>query len=267
MPNFLTEIRPSPREEYVKVYLKDPSKYSEVQVLLKGLPGIRNINITQNSKTDLTVYCAKTYSAKETVEEITAALNNYFESKPIDPVFKDQNIEAISEKAYRQIIDRIYQFGKNLEKYQSLYNKFDEEGFRDFFLPHLNSISTSHTATGETFNKKGKTDILIQNTKGENVFIAECKLWKGEGEIHKAIDQLLERYVTWRDEKLALIFFNKSVKGFTEILKKAVDAITSHPSCLRYKGKTHDSCHAFEFKHPEDSKKTIEMELIMFNCT
>jgi hypothetical protein len=33
-------------------------------------------------------------------------------------------------------------------------------------------------ATGETFNFQGKTDILIR-FEGKNVFIAECKFWKG----------------------------------------------------------------------------------------
>ncbi|WP_418181364.1 hypothetical protein ACNSOL_11735 (plasmid) [Aliarcobacter lanthieri] len=65
------------------------------------------------------------------------------------------------------IIDEVNKFGLNLEKLSSLKSKFDEEGYRDYFLPHLNSISTSHSTTGETFNKKGKTDILIQNGTGE----------------------------------------------------------------------------------------------------
>ena len=34
------------------------------------------------------------------------------------------------------------------------------------------------TATGETFNGLGKSDIIVrQNTA--NVFVAECKIWEG----------------------------------------------------------------------------------------
>ena len=33
-------------------------------------------------------------------------------------------------------------------------------------------------ATGETFNAAGKTDILLR-IDGKNVFIGECKFWKG----------------------------------------------------------------------------------------
>lgn len=111
-----------------------------------------------------------------------------------------------------------------------------------------------------------QTPILIQNQKGENVFIAECKVWGGEGEIQKAVDQLFERYVTWRDEKLALIIFNKTVSGFTAIIDKAINTLQKHPLFKKYSGKSHDSCASFIFQHPEDPAKEVQLELIMFNC-
>lgn len=160
----------------------------------------------------------------------------------------------------------IYHFGRNLEKFSDLRSKFDEEGYREYFLPYLNAMSISHTATGETFNKLGKTDILIQNQKGENIFIAECKIWKGEAEIVSALDQLLTRYVNWRDEKLALIIFNKTVKGFTEVVEKAVRALESHELFKINLGKSRDSCSSFIFQNPDDPQKAINIELILFNC-
>jgi hypothetical protein len=56
-------------------------------------------------------------------------------------------------------------------------------------------------ATGETFNFQGKTDILIR-VEGKNVFIAECKFWKGEKALLATLDQLLS-YLSWRDTKAA----------------------------------------------------------------
>lgn len=53
------------------------------------------------------------------------------------------------------------------------------------------------------------------NEKGEPVLIAECKLWKGEKLLLDAIDQLLNTYVNWRDEKIALIIFNRDVQKFS----------------------------------------------------
>jgi hypothetical protein len=62
-------------------------------------------------------------------------------------------------------------------------------------------------ATGETFNFQGKTDILIRVDE-KNVFIAECKFWKGEKVFIGTIDQLLS-YLSWRDTKAAVIVFRK----------------------------------------------------------
>ncbi len=267
MPQFKTEIRETFDKKYVKVFLRDSNKLSEIQVVLNQLPSVKNVNITQNKEIDLTVYPKKVYTAEEVDKEVNDTLSIIFASSAIDPIVKDDVLsDRISGNVYRQILDLIYYFGKNLEKFASLRTKFDEEGYREYFLPYLNSMSQSHTATGETFNKIGKTDILIQNTKGENVFIAECKVWSGEREIRPAIDQLLERYVNWRDEKLALIIFNKTAKGFSDLIDKAIDAIEAHQLCKKYNAKTKDSSASFTFQHPEDNKKEVEMELMMFNC-
>lgn len=64
------------------------------------------------------------------------------------------------------------------------------------------------SATGETFNKKGKTDILLRHA-GNNAFVGECKFWKGEKSFLSTIDQLLG-YLTWRDSKTAVIMFVKN---------------------------------------------------------
>jgi hypothetical protein len=168
---------------------------------------------------------------------------------------------------YNQVIDEIFYFGQNLEKYKNLYDKFDEEGFRDYFLPHLNLISKNHCATGETFNKIGKTDILIQNKNGQNIFIAECKIWKGVSEFNGAIDQLLSRYVTWRDEKVALIFFNKKNKNFSNIIKIAREKIKEHPLYFEEIGERHPTSFKYIFKNNEDQEKKLNLELIIFNCS
>lgn len=267
MPDFVTEIREMFSNRYIKVALKDKSRLEEIQIVLNNLPSVRTTNITKNKELDLTVYPAKVYSAEETQKEVYKALSVIFSSKPADPLIEDDLLTGISDNVYRKILDLVYYFGKNLEKYTSLHSKFDEEGFREFFLPYLNSVSNSHTATGETFNKIGKTDILVQNERGENVFIAECKVWGGEAQIHPALDQLLHRYVTWRDEKLAFIIFNKTVKGFSEIIDKAIETVKVHPLCKQFLGKTRDSTASFIFAHPDDPKKEVLIELLMFNCT
>jgi hypothetical protein len=267
MPEYTSEIREAFDKKYVKVFLKDKSRLAEIQTVINNLTSVKNANITENKEVDLTVYPNKLYTAEDVQKELTETLAVIFASSPVDPIIKSDILKGVSEQAYRKILNLIYHFGKNLEKFAALRTKFDEEGYREYFLPYLNMMSESHTATGETFNKSGKTDILIQNQQGENVFIAECKVWGGEGDIHPAIDQLLGRYVNWRDEKLSLIIFNKTVKGFSEIIDKAISAVSSHKLCKKYAGKSKDSSASFIFQHPEDENKVIELELILFNCT
>lgn len=266
MPEYYIEHRESFNKPYLKVELKDNLKLNEVQIILRQLQSIKNVNITKNKRTDLTVYPSKFFSSKETEEEIKAQLESYFSSQPLDPIFEKEKLSVISQQAYDQIINEIQLFGKQLEKIKSLHSKFDEEGFRDFFLPHLNSISLNHSATGETFNKIGKTDILIQDNIGNNVFIAECKIWHGVKELQNAINQLIERYVSWRDEHTALIIFNKENDKFTKLVETAKNAMELHPYFLSKIKDTSDTTARYQFRNAEDPDKTIQIELIIFNC-
>ncbi|TDS82703.1 hypothetical protein [Comamonas sp. JUb58] len=65
-------------------------------------------------------------------------------------------------------------------------------------------------ATGETFHRAGKTDILLREDD-RNAFIAECKFWKGPKAFGEAIEQRL-CYTTWRDSKTAILVFNRGTE-------------------------------------------------------
>ena len=266
MSYYESEEREAYGNKYLKVKLKDNDKLKIIEKLLSSLKSVKRINITPNTRPDLTIYPAKFYEVEETKEEVISQLDSFFESSEMDPVFNSTKLSELSDKAYTQIIDEINKFGLNIEKLSSLKSKFDEEGYRDYFLPHLNSISTSHSATGETFNKKGKTDILIQNGTGENVFIGECKIWNGEKLFLAAIDQLLDRYVTWRDEYTALIIFNKDNKDFSNVINTAKEVIEEHPNFDSYVKESKNTSISYIFKNKEDSTKKIRLELILFNC-
>ncbi|WP_091212111.1 hypothetical protein [Mucilaginibacter gossypiicola] len=266
MPDFVTEIRKSPREEYVKVFLRDKTRLPEIQIILSNLTSVKNVNITKNKEDDLTVYHSKLYSAEELEKDIKATLSIVFKKNPGDPVIIEDVLKGIGENTYQRILDLIYYFGQNLEHIKNVYSHFDEEAFRSYFLPFLNTMSISHSATGETFHKMGKTDLLIQNLKGETVFIAECKVWGGAGQIHPALDQLFERYLTWRDAKSALIVFNKNNKTFSDVIEKAIEATSTHRLFKSFTGKSRESSASFIFQHPEDEGKEVQLELMLFNC-
>lgn len=269
--HFDLEVRKSPREEYLKVFVADLSHLESLQALLESLPSVRRVNITESkSKTypeqNLTVYPSRVYGISEVLDQVRSYLDSFYQSNPIDPIFKAEAISSISEIAFEQIVSLFQGFGNNLEKYPGIFSKLDhEEEFRAYFLPYLNSMSMNHSATGETFNKHGKTDILIQDSDGNNVFIAEFKIWHGPSELQKAVDQLIDRYVSWRDEHTALIVINKNNAGFTDVVSSAIGALQAHVLFKSLIKQDSESSALFEFHNSEDRKKVINLELILFN--
>ncbi len=171
---------------------------------------------------------------------------------------------ALEEVMYRNILRTIYSTYKGFERLPSLYRDKDEEALRDGVLPTLQTSFKNVSTSGETFNKEGKTDICIKEPGGGNVFIAECKIWKGEKYLLSAISQLLDRYVTWRDTKTALIVFVKN-DGFADIVKKANAAIKKHEYYVRSRGATEDTSFSYVFCLPNDQDREIFLELMMFH--
>lgn len=267
---FDVEIREVFQKPYLKVFIRDIDRIGEVQVFLEGLKSVAKANLTTSESRygppqNLTVYPSRVYDIGEVRDEVQVPLESYFDGSPVDPQFVGEAISSISDHAYFQILDYILRLGMDLEKYKDLTRNFDEERCRDYFLPFLNSISRRYSVTGETFNKVGRTDILVQDREGSNIFIAECKIWRGSAQLREAIDQLLERYVNWRDEKVALIIFNKDVQNFSEAVQRATEEVENHPNCIKLLKKRGDTSFSFCFRHPDDAAKTIKFELILFN--
>lgn len=128
-------------------------------------------------------------------------------SRPKVPTdsYKPEPVLDISE--YEHILEIIKSMGLVIERSPSSFATLDEEAIRTHFLLQLNGHYEG-SATGETFNAVGKTDILIR-VDNRNIFIAECKFWRGPKGFSEAIDQLLS-YLSWRDSKCALLIFNKN---------------------------------------------------------
>jgi len=267
--NFELERRETFDEPYLKVFLKGSADHKTIAQLLETLHSVKRANVTEqkNGKKDLTIYPEKAYGIEEVEQEITLTLNNFFEGSLLDPTFVKDTISSISERAYFQIIDYILVLGKNLEAFKALNERFDEERYRDYFIPFLNSVSAQYSAKGEVFNKKGKTDILVFDNNGNNIFIAECKLWKGEAYLLSAVQQLLENYVNWRDEKTAIIIFNRDVQNFSNVIDVATKAISSHPLCIKSFGLRKDTSYSYLFRNQMDVARTIKLELVLFNFT
>lgn len=268
--NFELEIRESYGKKYLKAIIYQIARLEESKILLTSLPSVKSVNISKSEakkspSENLTIYNSRLYEIEETKQEVNAALKSYFEGSSFDPTFISNTLSSISEKAYFQVMDYIIQLGKELENYRDLKRLLNEELTRDYFMAFLNTISQSHTATAETFNHNGHTDILLKDSCGNNLFIAECKVWHGKSQITDAVTQLLDRYVGWRDEKVAVIVFNKSVNNFTDVISNANIGIKEHPQFLSFVSNRKPTSFSYIFKHPSDTKKTIKLELILFN--
>ena len=172
---------------------------------------------------------------------------------------------SVADSMYEDIIQTLNQTGQNWEKYPSIYQNKDEESLRDLFLTHLITRYDFISATSETFNYGGKTDICLKDpSTNANLFIAECKIWKGVSVFHKAINQLFDRYLTIRDSKVALMFFVKG-KDFNRILETIINEAPKHPYYVVSKGQHNKSSFSYEFCLPNDREQKVKLEIMAFH--
>ena len=136
-----------------------------------------------------------------------------------------------------------------------------EENLRSHFLVQLNG-QFEVGATGETFRGSGSTDILL-GEKGRNVFLAECKFWKGPQSLSDAIDQLLD-YTIWRDAKAAILLFNRN-KDFSAVLAKIVPTIETHPQVASKVKTIGDTGFRFSLRNRDDPDRIITVTLLAFD--
>jgi hypothetical protein len=167
---------------------------------------------------------------------------------------------TLAEADYEDALQVLRNCRNGFERSPSTAAKLNEEEIRDLLLINLNARFGGRAA-GEVFNGAGKTDILIR-VEDRNVFIGECKIWRGPKKFSEAIDQLLT-YTTWRDTKAALLIFVKS-GDVTAITEKAVTALSEHPNFKRH------GIHATEDRHDgilhanSDPNREIRLALMLF---
>lgn len=169
----------------------------------------------------------------------------------------------INDDVYKEILKHIYTLCKEYERHESIYKGKHEEDLRDLIVPSLNSVFIGANSVAETFNRKGKTDIITKAPDNSNVFIAECKVWRGEKLFLEAIDQLLG-YITWRDTRTALILFVRN-SGVIDVIEKAKSTITQHACYAGYKGQTEDSSFSYIYHTKDDPQSHIALELMIFH--
>lgn len=175
-----------------------------------------------------------------------------------------EKVPILQEEVYTDIREVLYNVGRAIERKPSIYKDKHEEDLRDIFLLFLETRYEDTTGVGEAFNKKGKTDILLKYAKdGTNLFVAECKFWKGQKKLTEGIDQLLG-YLTHRDTKTALIFFVDQ-KEMTSVVSTIKTEISNHKNYSRHIKDTYEHSINYEFTLPDDGDKKIQVEVMLFH--
>jgi hypothetical protein len=167
---------------------------------------------------------------------------------------------ALDESLYREILRICRDAGREMERHPSVYGGKDEETLRDHLImvlsPHFESV------TGETFNKAGKADIVVRH-EGANVFVAECKFWRGEKSLLSAIDQVLT-YLTWRDSKAAILCF---VRGdvISSVASSIASVVSKHPCYRRTRDTVAEGWYQFDFHLPNDPSRGLSLAVLCFH--
>lgn len=168
---------------------------------------------------------------------------------------------AWAMEQYEQALKIMQDMTLVMERSPDAFKTMDEEALRQHFLVQLNG-QFEGKVTGETFNMAGKTDILLR--EGErNVFIAECKFWKGPKAFGEAIDQLLS-YATWRDGKMVILVFNRGTE--TSTVLAGVDAtVKAHANFKRTVNWPHESGFRYVLHVNGDTNRELIITVLVFH--
>lgn len=167
---------------------------------------------------------------------------------------------TLDMQEYEHILSVISNMVAVMERSPQAFKGMKEEDLRQHFLVQLNGQYEGQ-ATGETFNFEGKTDILIR-VEGKNIFIAECKFWRGPESLKNAIDQLLN-YASWRDTKTALLIFNRG-KKFSRVLTQIPEVVKAHPNFKRELPYPSETGFRFVLHHRDDKNRELILTILAF---
>ena len=163
----------------------------------------------------------------------------------------------ISDEGFASIVSDIGSTLASFERLPQGRGTAPEEHLRNEIIA---ALQPQGPATGESYSKRGKSDIYLPHA-GHAVFLAECKWWRGKKAFaEKALPQLLDRYVIWRDTHTAIILFIRN-KNATEVIREAIDAIRSHPRYVAELEHIGDSP-TFRFHHDGDEARFLTLALL-----
>lgn len=180
--------------------------------------------------------------------------------KPLPPARHVEQEYAISAQDYEFVLEVIRHQVRSFEETPAAFRKLEEEELRDVMLATLNTHFGGE-AGGERFRRNGKTDISIEFSN-RAAFVAECKIWGGPKLVQEGIDQLLG-YLTWRDCRAALIFLNKTVKGFKALQDAMRQLLGTHRLFIRNESGAQNGEWRAVFKAKGDEARLITIHVFL----
>lgn len=220
------------------------------QRILSNQGRIAALGIPLKTRTDV----PKIYTTPEIRRKVTPSLPPAA-ATPYEPE------PVLDMENYNHILSVIQNMAQVMERSPSAFKGMGEEDLRQHFLVQLNGHFEG-AATGETFNVNGKTDILLR-ANGRNVFIAECKFWKGPKHYRETIDQLLG-YTAWRDTKTAILIFNRGT-AMSTALEGVASETTGHKNFKRQLDWKHESGYRYVFHHNGDTNREFMLTVLIFD--
>lgn len=181
--------------------------------------------------------------------------------RPTVPTEKYKPEPVLDDTEYEHILEIMHSMSLVIERSPASFASLDEEAIRTHFLIQLNGHYEGD-ASGETFNASGKTDILIR-VDNRNVFIAECKFWRGPKSFSDAIEQLLS-YLSWRDLKCALLIFNKT-KDSSKIKEKMHEIMSQRPEHRKTVKHVPEGNSRYIFVKESDPAREIVITTLLFD--
>lgn len=237
---------------------------NSLELFIRGLIGRRKQQVLQ--KNNLLSSLGVPIRKKEGIAETFSIPNPKLKDKIIvKPIVYEKNFKpepTLDDNNFHEILKIINDVGKNFERLPSTYKGKSEEDIRDHILLILDPNFELGSASGETFNKTGKTDILLRYDSSV-VFVGECKYWKGEKSFLKTIDQLLG-YLTWRNSKVAVINFVQN-NDFSDVLEKVKTSIKTHTNYLKELKANDETWFNYKFHLNGDRNRELYLAVISFH--
>lgn len=167
---------------------------------------------------------------------------------------------ALTDDQFAEVLKVIRAMGRSMEQTPQAFSALGEEDLRAVLLAALNATFEG-SATAETFNCKGKADILVRHA-GQNVFVGECKVWKGPKSLTDALSQVLD-YVTWRDSKAAVVLFVH--RGDMGVISTSIPGVVESYEFTKRRADVAGGEWRWTLRHRHDDTREVTVAVMAFH--